>query len=211
MGEQAGIHRTIVAENHQQRYVCSSDGFEYVPDSTKHQYGISTRKPLEDMFLGELEFFRTLFPGYDIFTLGASTVLGERFITYLTICEFQIETEDDFVKLRHALRESDLAIRRKLGALWKWDIAARKGMTIAFMVGHLDLAYFLQHRKEFATKAHSRYMASFTNDSTVITSRDFKVLHSGEIVPFDMAKLDAHDKFVVDNIDRIKFEYESVA
>ncbi|MGA4815409.1 hypothetical protein ACPA9J_10075 [Pseudomonas aeruginosa] len=30
--------------------------------------------------------------------------------------------------------ESDQAIRRKLSAMWKWDMAARKDWSIVFMV-----------------------------------------------------------------------------
>jgi hypothetical protein len=164
----------LVAQDQNHRLMCHTNGLDYIPDPMKHVYGVSSRRPLEDWFLDELAFFRSEFPDFEIFTLGSSCVFGERFITYLTICEFEIETEQDFLNLKKALHDSDQAIRRKFHALWKWDFAARKDNKIAFMVGHLDFAYFLQHRHEFRGHAHSLYMRSFTTEKTVIHSRDYK-------------------------------------
>ena len=195
-----------VAENDQYKLICRAKGFEYIPDSRRYVYGKSTRPPLEELFLKELDFFRAKFPNYEIFTLGSSCVFGERFVNYLTICEFEIADDMAFSNLKRALWDSDQAIRKKFHALWKWDIAARNGYEIAFMVGHMDLAYFLQHRKEFQGDAHSKYMSSFTTPETVITSSDYKVLHDGTIVRFDQEKLDAHDRFIYDNYRDIQFE-----
>lgn len=196
----------IVAEDDKHKLICRTEGFEYVPDSKTHIYGKSTRPPLEDLFLRELEFFRKRYPGYEIFTLGSSCVFGERFVNYLTVCEFEIEDEGAFDNLKFALRDSDQAIRKKFHALWKWDLGGRFGKNIAFMVGHMDFAYFLQHRKEFQGDAHNRYMSSFTTPSTIINSQDYKVLHDGQIVPFDEQKLDEKDRFVFQNFHKIKFE-----
>lgn len=195
-----------VREGPSHRQVCTTTDIEYVPDSMKHVYGKSTRPALEDWFLTELDFFRNKYPGYEIFTLGSSLVFGERFITYLTICEFTIETEQDFYNLKHALHESDQAIRRKWAVLWKWDIGAMKGKEITFMVGHMDFAYFLHHREEFRDAAHGRYMRAFIGEDKAIRSQDYKVLHDGTIVPFDETLLSPEDRNVFENYDRIKFE-----
>lgn len=82
----------IVAQDEHHRLICNTNGLKYEPDPTRHKYGQSKRKPLEEWFLTDLEFFNQEFPGYEIFTLGSSCVFGERFITYLNICEFSIET-----------------------------------------------------------------------------------------------------------------------
>ncbi|MCS7901735.1 hypothetical protein N0412_23465, partial [Pseudomonas aeruginosa] len=102
--------------------------------------------------------------------------------------------------------QSDQAIRRKLSAMWKWDIAARKDWSIVFMVGHMDFAYFLQHRKEFQGDAHKRFMSTFTTAETKITSRDYKVMHDGAILPFDETALSPEDRFIFENYQKIKFE-----
>lgn len=196
----------VVAEDEFHRLICTTDGFEYVPDTMRYVYGESTRPPLEDWFLTELRFFEGRYPGYEIFTLGSSCVFGEKFINYLTVCEFELDGEKAFANLKKALRESDQTIRRKFHPMWKWDIAARKDWSIAFMVGHMDLAYFLQHRKEFQGEAHKRFMSSFTTEQTVISSRDYKVLHNGAIVPFDEHALTPEDRFVFENYHRIKYE-----
>jgi hypothetical protein len=172
----------------------------------RYKYGSSSRRPLEDWFLYELKFFQSKYPTYEIFTLGSSCVFGEKFINYLTICEFSIQDERAFLNLKRALRDSDQAIRKKFHAMWKWDIAARDAYNIAFMVGHMDFAYFLQHRKEFQGQAHNRYMSSFTTQDTIIRSEDYKVLHDGRIVPFDHRLLDAEDRLVFDNYHQIRFE-----
>lgn len=196
----------VVAQDEQHKLVCTTDGFEYVPDTMRYVYGKSTRRPLEDWFLDELRFFQSRYPGYEIFTLGSSCVFGEKFINYLTICEFEIDGDEAFLNLKKALRDSDQAIRRKFHAMWKWDIAAIKDWSVVFMVGHMDFAYFLQHRKEFQGEAHSRFMRSFTTDKTVIASKDYKVLHDGKIVPFDENALSKEDRFVFENYKRVKFE-----
>lgn len=202
----AGEHSIVVAEDQNTRLICRTEGFKYTPDTLRYLYGKSTRRPLEDWFLDELHWFESHYPGYEIFTLGSSCVFGEKYVNYLTVCEFDIETEESFRQLKKALRSSDQAIRKKLHPMWKWDMAARKGWHIVFMVGHMDLAYFLQHRKEFQGAAHNRYMSSFTTDKTVITSKDYKVLHDGAIVPFDEGQLSSDDRFIFDNYDKVHFD-----
>lgn len=199
-------HVLVVAEDNSHRLTCTVEGFKYVPDTMRYVYGKCDRPPLEDWFLTELNFFQSRHPGYEIFTLGSSCVFGEKFINYLTICEFDIDSQKAFNNLRQALRDSDQAIRKKFHPMWKWNMAARKDWHIVFMVGHMDLAYFLQHRKEFQGEAHKRFMSSFTTENTVISSRDYKVLHDGSIVPFDDTALSPEDRFVFENYDRIKYE-----
>ncbi|ALU51677.1 TPA: hypothetical protein NHQ65_005398 [Pseudomonas aeruginosa] len=199
-------NRIVIAKDEKNVLTCTSEGFEYTPDIVKNVYGKSSRPALEDWFLTELDFFRRYYPGYEVFTLGSSCVFGEKFVNYLTICEFDIDSTYAFDCLKKALRESDQAIRRKLSAMWKWDIAARKDWSIVFMVGHMDFAYFLQHRKEFQGDAHKRFMSTFTTAETKITSRDYKVMHDGAILPFDETALSPEDRFIFENYQKIKFE-----
>jgi len=196
----------IVAEDSSSKLICITDGFEYKPDTMRYVYGKSVRRPLEEWFLEELDFFQKKYPDYSIFTLGSSLVFGEKFINYLTVCEFEIKTEGDFLNLKRSLWESDQAIRKIFHPMWAWDIAGRKDLNIVFMVGHLDLAYFLQHRQEFKTKAHSKYMSSFISEDTEIKSQDYKVLKNGEIVLFDETLLSPDDRFVFENYHKIKYE-----
>jgi hypothetical protein len=206
MAQTSPNQRIIVASDSNNRLICNTNGLDYTPDPVKHVYGLSSRRPLEDWFLDMLGFFKAEFPDYEIFTLGSSCVFGQRFITYLTVCEFEIGTEQDFRNLQVALRESDQAIRRKFHALWNWKMAAIKDKKIAFLVGHLDFAYFLLHREEFRNKAHTLYMRTFTTDTTIISSRDYKVLHDGTIVPFEPDKLGEDDKNIYKNYGQISFE-----
>lgn len=205
-GSASQSYEVVVAEDQFHRLICTSKGLKYKPDTMRYVYGKSRRRPLEDWFLDELQYFLSKYPGYEIFTLGSSCVFGEKFINYLTICEFEIESEASFEALKKALRDSDQAIRKKFHAMWKWDMAARKDWSIVFMVGHMDFAYFLQHRKEFQGKEHSRYMRSFTTEKTVITSQDYKVLQDGTIVPFDERLLDTSDRIVFDNYQNIQYQ-----
>lgn len=198
--------RVVVAEDDKHQLICTTDGFDYIPDTMRHVYGKSTRPSLEDWFVTEYDFFRFRYPGYDVFTLGSSCVFGEKFINYLTICEFEIKTERDFTNLKQALRDSDQAIRKKFHPMWKWDMAARRDWSIVFFVGHMDFAYFLQHRKEFQGDAHKRFMSSFSNENTLIKSKDYKILHDGKISPFDENSLSDEDRFVFENFTKIKYE-----
>ncbi len=196
----------IVAEDERHRLVCSTPGFRYKPDVLRYVYGKSKRRPLESWFLDELAFFRQRYPNHEIFTLGSSCVFGEKFVNYLTICEFSVAGQKEFDALKEALWHSDQAIRRKFWPMWKWDMAAHRGWDIVFMVGHLDLAYFLQHRAEFRGAAHGRYMRAFTSPETEIRSADFKVLQNGLIVEFDPTRLDEADRFVYEHHGEIRYE-----
>lgn len=198
----------IVVQSESEKLVCHTGGLPYVPDVLRHTYGESQRRPLEDWFLDELRFFEEKYPAHKIFTLGSSLVFGERFITYLTICEFEIKSEDAFVGLAAALRASDQAIRRRRGAMWKWDIAASNRLSIVFMVGWLDFAYFLQHRSDFLDASHGHYMQSFLEAGAqgTIKSTDYKVLRDGSIVPFDHEKLSAEDAAVYKSPHAIRYE-----
>lgn len=199
----------VVSTGPTHQLVCSTT-LPYTPDSMKHKYGKSARPCVEEWFLTELEFFKRAYPGYDIFTLGSSLVFGERFVTYATVCEFELESLRDLAKLKKALRDSDLAIRKKWAVLWAWNIAAVKDRRVSFMVGFMDFAYFLKYREEFRNAAHGRYMRSFVGDKTVIRSKDYKVLHDGKIVLFDQSKLDKKDRRVFDRCDEIEFKTVSI-
>lgn len=196
----------VIAERGGERLIYSTNGIQYTPDVVKHRYGESERRPLEDWFLDELRFFQSAYPEHTIFTLGSSLVFGEKFVTYLTICEFEIKTDQDFDNLKAALKASDQAIRRKLSPMWKWDMAAYKDRHIVFAVGWLDFAYFLQHRNDFLDRTHGHYMRSFIDDQGAIKSKDYKVLHDGSIVPFDPEKLSPEDAAVFNNHGSIRYE-----
>jgi hypothetical protein len=196
----------VVAQRGAEKLICKTNGVSYTPDILRHKYGDSSRRPLEDWFLDELRFFQSTYPKHNIFTLGSSLVFGEKFITYLTICEFTIRGSEDHARLVEALKASDRAIRMKLSAMWKWDLAAERDNNIVFMVGWLDFAYFLQHRSDFMDKTHGHYMRQFIPDQSAITSRDYKVLHDGTIVPFDPEKLGAEDRKIYENPWAIQYE-----
>jgi hypothetical protein len=201
------MHSILIAENTSEKLAYKTNGIEYVPDIVKHKYGESTRKPLEDMFLGELRFFEANYPGYKIFTLGSSLVFGETFTTYLTVCEFLIKDETTFANLIAALKASDQAIRRKMNPMWRWDVgAADTEGNVAFMVGWMDFAYFLQHRSDFLDHSHGHYMRSFIQDQGAIKAKDYKVLHDGTIALFDPAKLSPADSVVFQNYKSIEYE-----
>lgn len=195
----------LIAENEREQFLYETGGLRYVPDALRHVYGKSTRPPLESWLLRELAFVRDRYPGYEIFTLGSSCVFGERFITYITVTEFQINGQRAFENLKRAVHASDMAIRRKPSPFWKWDAGLVRGDDIAFVVGHMDFAYFLQHRKEFLGPEHKDYMRSFSDEHTRFESYDFKVLHDGSIVPFDAALLDDEDRQIYENFDRIRY------
>lgn len=199
-------HTLTVAENSSERLICRTGGLNYTPDVMRHKYGESKRRPLEDWFLDELKFFESNYPDYSIFTLGSSLVFGERFITYLTICELEISGPNAFANVVDALKASDRAIRRKLSAMWKWDIAAIKDTRLVLVVGWLDFAYFLQHRTDFLDKSHGHHMRSFVDAATPIQSKDYKVLRDGAIVPFDPDKLSPEDLTVYKNYNAIQYE-----
>jgi hypothetical protein len=39
---------TIVAVGDQHKLICLTNGIKYIPDTVKHVYGITDRKPLEE-------------------------------------------------------------------------------------------------------------------------------------------------------------------
>lgn len=96
-------NRIVIAKDEKNVLTCTSEGFEYTPDIVKNVYGKSSRPALEDWFLTELDFFRRYYPGYEVFTLGSSCVFGEKFVNYLTICEFDIDSTYAFDCLKKAL------------------------------------------------------------------------------------------------------------
>lgn len=68
-------------------------------------------------------------------------VFGEKFVTHLTICEVEMKPQA-FEELRRAVRESDQAIRNKVGAMWKWDLCLMDHAQnrAALCIGWLDFA-----------------------------------------------------------------------
>jgi len=48
----------VVAESATERLVCKTNGFNYTPDLVRHKYGAGQRRPLEEWFLDELDFFQ---------------------------------------------------------------------------------------------------------------------------------------------------------
>lgn len=205
----------VLAENASEKFICKTNGVPYTPDVVKHRYGHSARKPLEDWFLDELKFFHASFPKHRIFTLGSSMVFGERFVTYLTVCQMGLKADTGaFDSVVSAMKASDLAIRAKLSPLWKWDMGAVDDdypdrdahANIVMIVGWLDFAYFLQHRQDFLDKSHTHHMRGFIADQGAIKSTDYKLLQDGSIVRFDPEKLSDADATVFNNYQSIQFE-----
>lgn len=195
----------VVASSGKQDLLCDTGSLNYMPDPVRHRYGVSTRLPIEDWFLTELGFVKNHFPHHEIFTLGATCVFGEKFVTHLTVCEVDL-VPGSFDELRRAVHESDQAIRRKVGAMWKWDMCMtgkNRGQAVLF-IGWLDFAYFVQHRKDFLNTSHNRFMAGFANGNS--RSTDYKVLHDGSIVEFDPQQLPADEREVFDRASEIRFE-----
>lgn len=133
-------------------------------------------------------------------------VFGEKFITYLTICELEIRGDDVFPNVVEALKASDRAIRKKLSPMWKWDVAAIKDRRLILVVGWLDFAYFLQHRSDFLDKSHGHHMRSFVDSASMIHSKDYKVLRDGTIALFDPEKLSQDDAVIFKNHTSIEYE-----
>lgn len=195
-----------VAENATERFVCKVADIEYLPETMRHKYGHSSRKPLEDLFLGQLNFFKDKYPDHRIFTLGSSLVFGEKFPTFLSVCEMQITGLDAFSHLVHGLKHSDLAIRRKLSPLWDWKMAGIKDCHAVLVVGWLDFAYFIQHRKDFIDVLHQKYMKPFIDPDKEIISADYKILHNGDIVLFDETKLNNEELRIYNNPSLVQYE-----
>lgn len=197
--------RHVIASNGDQDLICDTGSLDYIPDPVRHRYGVSTRRPLEDWFLSELDFVKLRFPEHEIFTLGASLVWGEKFITHLTVCEVDTKV-GSFEELRRAVRESDQAIRQKIGALWKWDLClySESKDNAVLIIGWLDFAYFVQHRKDFMDIKHNRFMAAFASGHS--NSTDYKVLHDGTLVKFDPEQLESIEREVFDRASEIRFE-----
>lgn len=200
----------VIASKDNQDLVCDTGGLKYVPDPVRHTYGVSTRPSLEDWFLTELEFVRNLLPQHKIFTLGATCVFGEKFVTHLTICEVEMKPQA-FEELRRAVRESDQAIRNKVGAMWKWDLCLMDHAQnrAALCIGWLDFAYFVKHRQDFLDASHNRFMGAFASGTS--RSTDYKILHDGTIVEFDPNKLAPHERIVFERSSEIHFDVISRA
>jgi hypothetical protein len=49
--------RIVVAEDDKHQLICTTEGFDYIPDTMRYVYGKSTRPPLEDWFFTEYDFF----------------------------------------------------------------------------------------------------------------------------------------------------------
>lgn len=196
----------IIASDGEQDLVCDTGSLNYVPDPVRNRYGVSTRRPVEDWLLTQLDFIKLQFPQQEIFTLGTSCVFGEKFVTHLTACEVDIKP-GSFEELRRAVHELDQAIRRKLGAMWSWEICSIGGSNrdhAVLFIGWLDFAYFVQHRKDFLDVSHNRFMGAFAAGQS--RSTDYKVLHDGTIVEFDPQKLSDEEREVFEHADEIRFE-----
>ena len=124
-------------------------------------------------------------------------------MTYLTICELEIRP-GSFKELRQAVRDSDQAIRRKIGSMWEWGMCLIGDNHAALVIGWLDFAYFVQHRKDFIDTHHNRFMAAFASGRS--QSADYKVLHDGTIVEFDPQQLRKDERQVFDHASEIRFE-----
>jgi hypothetical protein len=197
-----------IASNGKQVLVCDTGDLDYVPDPVRYHYGSSSRPPLEDLFLTVLDFTKSRYPKHEIFTLGTSLVFGEKFVTYLTICELEIRP-GAFKELQKAVRSSDQAIRRKLGSLWEWGLCLigpheAVESEAALIIGWLDFAYFVQHRKDFLNAHHNRFMEAFASGES--RSADYKVLRDGTLVEFDPQRLQKDERRVFDRASEIRFE-----
>jgi hypothetical protein len=195
----------VIASKGERDLVCDTGDLNYVPDPVRYRYGSTSRRPYEDWFLTLFDFIKSRFPEHEIFTLGNSLVIGEKFVTYFTICELELRPES-FENLRQAVRDSDQAIRRRVAPMWEWGccLIGPDRNKAALIIGWHDFAYFVQHRGDFLDRRHNRFMAAFApRDSQ---STDYKVLHDGTIVEFDPLQLREDERQVFERPSEIRFE-----
>jgi len=195
----------VLASDEVNDLICDTGSLSYMPDPVKHKYGESTRPPLEDLLIPVMNFIKDKYPDHEIFTLGESCIFGERFVTHLTVCEFDL-LPGSIDNLKIAVKESDMAIRNKLGSMWNWFmcVASSKDKEhAAVTIGWFDFAYFSQHRRDFLDVDHNRFMASFA--SSTPTAIDYKIMHDGEIVEFDSENLDESDREVFNKHSEVTF------
>lgn len=147
----------------------------------------------------EFDFFCRYYLGYEIFIFGFSCVFGEKFVNYLIICEFDIDSIYVFDCFKKVLREFDQVIRWKFFVMWKWDMVVRKDWSIVFMVGYMDFVYFFQYRKEFQGDVYKCFMSIFIMVEMKIIFCDYKVMYDGVILFFDEMVLLLEDRFIFEN------------
>lgn len=193
----------VIASKGAHDLVCDTGDLDYEPDPVRNGYGDCDRQPAKNSFQTVLDFVKSRYPQYEIFFGPNHPAFGDKFVTYLTICELEIQP-DSFNELRRAVGESDRAIREKVGAMWEWGACLIGGNRAALVIAWLDFAYFVQHRADFLNIKHNRFMATFATGSA--HSTDYKVLHDGTIVRFDPQLLSENERQVFERASEIRFE-----
>jgi hypothetical protein len=193
----------VIASKGEHDLVCDTGDLEYEPDPVRLGYGSSDRRPAKNSFQTVLDFVESRYPQYEIFFGPNHPAFGDKFVTYLTICELEIQP-GSFKELRRAVGESDRAIREKVGAMWEWGACLIGGNRAALVIAWLDMAYFAQHRADFLNIKHNRFMATFATGNA--HSTDYKVLRDGTITEFDPQLLSEGERQVFERASEIRFE-----
>lgn len=193
----------VIASKGEHDLVCDTGELDYEPDPVRLGYGSSDRRPAKNSFQTVLDFVKSRYPEYEIFFGPNHPAFGDKFVTYLTICELTIQSES-FKELRRAVGESDRAIRDKVSAMWEWGTCLINGNRAALVIAWIDFAYFVQHRGDFLNTRHNRFMASFATGNAQAT--DYKVLQDGTIIKFDPQQLSEGERQVFERASEIRFE-----
>jgi hypothetical protein len=183
----------------------AATAFSYETEDKKHVYGKSERWAGEKLLVRQINELRNTHPDFEMMLLGTSGVFGEKYPLFLTVCEFELRDDAAVRACRYALRTSDELIRRRLDALWAWNMAWQSKHRILFMVNWYDFAYFMKNREIFLGKDHSRFALDFGLDVRAMAFQEYKILKNGSSVPFDINKISPWEKKVVRNLDKIQF------
>ena len=179
--------------------------FEYQHDDKKYIYGKSERWPGEKLLVKHINELHEKQPDFRMKLLGTSGVFGEKFPIYLTKCHFKLVDEDAVAKCVVALKQSDELIRRRIGALWAWEMAWVKGTEILFFVNWYDTAYFFKNHDIFLGKDHSRFALDFGLDVMQMTFEHYRILDNGDKEKLDFEHLTKEEGNIFKNIEHIEF------
>jgi hypothetical protein len=179
--------------------------YPYEPETSKHVYGKTDRWPGERLLVKHVNEIRDQFPGFRMGLLGTSGITGERFPLFRTRCIFRLPDEEAVALCRKALQDSDELIRRRIDALWTWEMMWFDGLSFMFIVNWYDFAFFMKNKEIFLGKDHGRYALDFHLDVKTIAFEHFKIFRDGTEAEFDASKISDEEREVVRNLDRIQF------
>lgn len=182
--------------------------YPYQTDDTKHVYGKTERWPGERLIVRHINEIQHEFPNYKMGLLGTSGIFGEKFPVFRTRCIFLLPGEESVALCRQALKDSDELIRRRIDALWSWEMMWHHDAEFMFIVNWYDFAFFMKNKEIFLGKDHSRYALDFHLDVERIAFDHYKIFRDGSEAIFDESLISGHEREIVANLDRISFSKE---